>query len=180
MKNQPGKITRQEDGFKVVFERILDHNILTVWEVITNPEKLKFWFTDFEIDFRTGGKIKIINRDQDRTATYGEIVKIDRPNRFEYTWEGDLAVWELFPLGENKCKLRLTYGKIDQNYVDRTPVGWHILLNRLEKMLGGSREILPFGEEEGNSPEFQRVKKEYDQIIYSSFPELKGLKLKNF
>ncbi len=29
-------------------------------------------------------------------------------------------------------------------------------------------------EEEGNSPEFQRVKKEYAQIIYSSFPELKG------
>ncbi|MDN5202544.1 SRPBCC family protein [Fulvivirgaceae bacterium BMA10] len=176
MKNKHGKITRREDGFRVVFERILNHDIHKVWEAIANPDKLKYWFTDFEMDFRPGGKIKILFRDQDRTVTHGEVVRIDPPNKFEYTWEGDIAIWELFDLGKNKCKLRLTYGKIDQSYLDKTPVGWHLLLDQLEEMLGGRREILPFGDEVENNPEFQRIKKEYDQIIYATFPELKGPK----
>ena len=83
MENEPGKITRQEDGFKVVFERILDHDIDKVWEAITSPGMLKYWFTDIEMDFRPGGEMTFTNRDEEKSATHGEIISIDRPNRFE-------------------------------------------------------------------------------------------------
>jgi len=170
MKNKSGKITRQEDGFKVVFERTLDHNIQKVWDAITNPEKLKFWFTDIVMDFRKGGKLTIFNRDEDGSSTNGKILKIEQPTRFEYMWEDDLAVWELFPLAENKCKLTLTYGKVHQDIAANTTSGWHVLLDRLEMALGGSRKKYPFGTEE-NDPEILELEEFYAGQI-SGFIEL--------
>ncbi len=173
MENDPGKITRYEDGFKVAFERIFDHDIQKVWEAITDPEKLKFWFTDIIMDdFKPGGKLTILDREENQNATHGKIVTIDRPNRFEYTWDGDLAVWELATLDGGKCKLILTYGKINPDYVLKTPVGWHLLLDRLGGMLGGKREILSFGESTESDPEFQRMHDAYQELVRISFPEL--------
>ena len=39
MKKQTGKVTKEADGFKVRFERLLNHDINTVWKAITQPEK---------------------------------------------------------------------------------------------------------------------------------------------
>ncbi len=173
MENDPGKITKYEDGYKVAFERTFNHDIHKVWEAITDPEKLKFWFTDIIMDdFKPGGKLTILDREEGKNATHGEIVSIDRPNRFEYIWDGDLAVWELSTTDEGKCKLILTYGKIHPDFILKTPVGWHLLLDRLGGMLGGKHEILSFGESTADEPEFQQMYAVYKKLVLASFPEL--------
>lgn len=174
METKLGKITKEADGFKLNFQRELNHEIQTVWKAITDPEKLKIWFTDVEMEFKPGGKLTIWFRDEAKSATYGEIVSIDPPNKFVFTWEGDLATWELFPLGKQKCKLVLNYSKLSDEYAASAPAGFHTLLNRLEDMLNGSTISYPFGTEE-NSPEHLKLQKEYSRIIYKDFPELKRL-----
>ncbi len=171
MNSEFGKITKQEDGYCVVFERTLNHDIHTVWDAITNPEKLKFWFTDFIMDFKPGGKISVLNRDEYKTASHGEIVKIDEPSCFSYIWEGDLAVWELSPLGDTQCRLKLTYSRIDKEYVGKTPAGWHLLLDRLVAMLAGSNQTYPFGLEDDN-PKLLELIDLYSSKAAEQFQEL--------
>jgi len=171
MKNEKGKVTREADGFKVRFERILNHDIQSVWDAITNPEKLKIWFTDFEMEFKVGGKMTIYFRDEAKTATHGQVVRIDPPHVFEFTWEGEHGLWELSEAGKNKCKLVLTYSKMSDQYAVGAPAGFHLLLERLEKMLQGSKETYPFGTEE-NLPEQKLLESEYGKVIYKDFPEL--------
>jgi uncharacterized protein YndB with AHSA1/START domain len=166
-----GQVTRDADGFTVRFERILNHDIHTVWDAITNPEKLKIWFTDFEMEFKPGGKLTIWFRDEARTETRGQIVRIEPPHVFEFTWEGEVALWELSEMGNHQCKLTLTYSKLTDQYAINAPAGFHLLLDQLEVVLNGRTEPYPFGSE-GNDPEQQRLQEEYRKVVRQQYPEL--------
>jgi uncharacterized protein YndB with AHSA1/START domain len=191
MSNQLGKVTRDTDGFQVTFTRVLDYDIEIVWKAITDPQKLRLWFTDFEMDFRTGGKITIRFRDEEESESYGEIVAIDPPHKFAFTWEGELvaidpphkfaftwegelAVWELFSEGKGKCRLVLTYSKLSDESAVSAPAGFHTLLDRLENMLKGSTKTYPFGTEE-NDPQHLEMKSRYASEVYRDYPELRKL-----
>lgn len=171
MEKSKGQVKKAEDGFKVVFERILQHDIHEVWDAITNPEKLKIWFTDFEMNFKEGEKINIIFRDKAKTITHGEIISIKAPHKFVWTWEGELAEWELINMGDKKCKLIFTYSKMSDNYAVGTAGGFHTLLDRVEKMLDGSNETYAFGTEEFD-PIQVALREEYGKIIFKEYPEL--------
>src|SRR5690606_2411075 len=113
---QKGKVVKLEYGFQVKFVRKLPQHIENVWDAITKEEIMKYWFTDIEMDFRPGGKMTFRFRDAEKTATYGEIVRIEAPHLFEYTWEGELATWELMAIDVNSCTLKLTYSKLAEEY----------------------------------------------------------------
>src|SRR5690606_20729150 len=143
--NNLGIITKENDGYKVVFHRTLNHAIEKVWNAITNPQELKYWFTDVEMDFKPGGKIVIRFRDEARTESHGEIVSIEPPHKFAWTWEGELAVWELKEISSDQTELILTYSKLGADYAVSAPAGFHWMLDTLEGRLAGSDVIYPFG-----------------------------------
>jgi uncharacterized protein YndB with AHSA1/START domain len=172
-KGQLGNITKQPDGFKVVFERVFNHNIQQVWGAITNPEKLKIWFTDFEMKLEPKSKINIIFRDKAKTVTTGEVLEVVPPHKFVWTWEGELAVWELESKGENKCKVTFTYSKLTDQYAVGASAGFHSLIERLEFMLNGKKETYPFGTEE-HDPEQEALREVYGKTVYDTFPELEA------
>lgn len=163
MKDKLGVVTKKGDGFEVKFERILPFDIHTVWKAITEPKQLALWFTDIEMDFKPGGKITIWFRDENRTESSGRIVRLEAPRLFEYTWEGELATWELFPLGPSSCKLVLTYSKLPDQYAISVPAGWHILLDQLETVLNGRTEPYPFGE--GETEQGKAMKAVYEEVF---------------
>ena len=167
----PGIIQKEPEGFKVTFERLFSHPILKVWEAITDPEQMAYWFTDIEMDRKTGGEMRIIFRDTGKTVSSGKILEIEKPRKFVWTWEGELAVWELFPLSETSTKLVFTYSKLTEEYANGATAGFHTLLNRLELYLQGVRRTYPFGTET-NDPEHHSLREEYALGMYDSFPEL--------
>ncbi|MFB2118790.1 SRPBCC domain-containing protein [Parapedobacter sp. 2B3] len=171
MKNPLGKITTEDDGYKVVFERVLPHSIEKVWNAITSPEELKFWFTDIEMDFRPGGTITFQFRDKDKTKSYGEVVAIEPPNRFAWTWEHELAVWELTALDEQTTRLVFTYSKLTDDYAINAPAGFHDMLDLLVERLAGSENISPFGAED-DGPEQLRTPVHYAAAVYETYPTL--------
>jgi len=173
MNRPPGKLTKEQDGYKVVFERILNHSIERVWYAITNPEKLKIWFTDFEMKPEGGSPIRIIFRDAAKTVTTGEILEMIPPHKFVWTWEGELAKWELFDQGNDTCRLVLSYSKLSDQYAVGAASGFHTILDRLELMLGGEKRSYPFGTEE-NDPVQLELKEAYGKIIYDIYPELEA------
>ena len=175
MKKSLGKVSQEADGFRVRFERILDHDIQTVWDAITNPEKLKLWFTDIDLEFKPGGKLTIWFRDESKTPSYGKIIKIEPPRIFEFSWENEVAQWELQVEGKNKCKLTLTYSKLSDEYAVSVAAGFHSLLDRLEDMVNGSKESYAFGAEQ-NDPLQKQLQEDYGRIVYRQFPSIEKYK----
>lgn len=176
MKTSFGQLSKASDGYQIRLERQLPHSIEKVWDAITNPEKVKIWFSDIELemDFKPEGKIIFRFLDEARTETFGKILEIQAPRRFVYTWETELAVWELQPEGENACRLTLTYSKISPEYADRASAGWHIVLNQLVGVLQGRTEPYPAGG--GQTPSNKRIKSKYRIMARTQFPELKPTK----
>lgn len=171
MSQQLGQVRKEADGFKVVFERVFQHPIEKVWDAITNPEKLKIWFTDMEFELVPGSKMGIWFRDEARTESYGQILVVDPPHRFEFSWEHELAVWELSAISEKQTKLNFTYSKLDAQYATNAPAGFHMLLDQLETVLAGRTEPYPFGSEE-STPEQLQLQAQYSTIILPLYPEL--------
>ncbi len=99
-------------------------------------------FADYR---RPGGTITFQFRDKDQSKSYGEIVAIEPPDRFVWTWEGELAVWELTALDEHTTRLIFAYSKLSVDYAVKAPAGFHDLLDLLEDRLDGSEKISPFG-----------------------------------
>jgi len=173
MKSSMGMVTREKDGFRVRFERVFAHSIDKVWEAITNPEKLKYWFTDIDLELKPGGKLTVHFRDEAKTASYGKIIVVEKPNRFVWMWETEQAEWELSSEGPDKCRVVLTYSKLDEKFAEKAPAGFHLLLDRLVLALDGSKEIFPFGTD---IPEFEPIREEYERVVFKQFPELERLK----
>ncbi len=169
--NNKGKITRETDGFKIVFERILSHRVDKVWDAISNPEKLKVWFTDIEMELKPESNLRILFRDAAKTVTTGKIIAVEPPHRFVWTWEGELAEWELTPLQDNRCKLVFTYSKLSNRYTVGATAGFHTLLERLEMFLQGNLTLYPFGTED-HDPAQVALREEYGAAIYDRYPEL--------
>ena len=166
-----GRVTREQKEYQVVFHRTFSHPIEKVWEAITNPEQLKYWFTDIEMDFRPGGPITIHFRDKDKTLSFGEIVSIEGPNKFVWSWEGELAVWELKPVGLDHTQLTLTYSKLPGDFAVNAPAGFHALLDRLEDRLEGSVQKWPFGTEELD-PDQIKLQVHYADAVFKDYPEV--------
>lgn len=144
---------------------------MTVWDAITNPEKMALWFYKATIDLRPGGKMVIYF--PDGTPSNCTITRVEPGRVFEFIWENEegpdeLGLWELFPEGDNGCKLVFNYSRINEGYAINVPTGWHLTLDHLEEVLNGRRDPIP--DTGPHSPEKVALKAKYAAIWYQRFP----------
>lgn len=165
-----GKVSKTADGYQVRFERHFHHPIEKVWQAITDPEKMKYWFTDIDMDYREGGKMTVHFRNEAKDISHGKILKIDEPHFFSWSWENELAEWELTAEG-NTTHVVLTYSRIERKFATKAPAGVHTLLERLEGALDGKTILYAFGTEESD-PEMVRFMAFYFNEVCEALPEL--------
>lgn len=171
MIQQLGQVSKDAEGFKVEFERVYAHPIQKVWEAITNPEKLRIWFTDMEIDLQPEGKITIWYRDAAHSESHGEVVLVEAPYRFQYSWENELISWELSAIDAQQTRLKLTHSRIHAPYAVNAPAGFHMLLDQLATALNGRTLPYPFGEEEPTPLQIE-LQAQYAAQVLPLYPEL--------
>lgn len=171
MENNLGSLRKEKEGFKIVFERHFQHSIETVWDAITNPEKLKIWFTDVELELKADSPMNIIFRDEAKSVSKGYVIEVSAPHKFVWSWETELAVWELSETGAESCKLIFTYSRMEDKYAVGAAGGFHAILDRLCDFLQGSKKTYPFGTEEFD-PDQVAKREMYGTIVYDTFPEL--------
>lgn len=171
----PGKVSKENDGIKVSFERLLHHPIEKVWDAITNPEQMKHWFTDVDMELRPGATITIKFRDEAQSLTYGEVVRVEYPNLFVWTWEGELAEWQLSKIDDQTTLLKFDYSKMTDEYAVQAPAGFHQLLDRLSERLDGSDDLYAFGAE-GETEGKLVTTTLYHSEVFRSLPELSDMK----
>lgn len=164
------KVSKQPDGLMVEFERILSHPIEKVWDALTNPAILRIWMTEVKMDFKPGGKMKLYFQDADKTVTYGQIVTIEKPTKFEWLWEEEFASWQLEAIDDKQTRLRFTYSRLPDNYAFSAPAGWHVILDQMETVLNGRTEPYPLGVDKQPTPEALALQEIYKKQVEHLLP----------
>jgi uncharacterized protein YndB with AHSA1/START domain len=129
------------------FERRLSHPVDVVWRAITESSQLESWFPcRVEVDdLREGAGMTFRFQDMPLelpSTMPGRVTAFDPPRRFAFTWgpptREDHLEFELEPLAsEDACVLRLTVLLDSRETASRDGAGWHVCLDRLERLVGG-------------------------------------------
>ena len=141
--NAYGTYTTAEDRPTLSFERRLSHPVHVVWRAITESQELGHWFpcrVEFD-ELRDGTDMTFTFEDMplDLPSTMtGRVTQYDPPRLFEFYWGEDHLRFELEPVaGEDACLLRLTVQLEAPDKASRDGAGWHVCLDRLERLLRG-------------------------------------------
>src|SRR5262245_6433639 len=137
--------TRQYDEGRAVlrFERRFAHPPEKVWRAVTEPSELAHWFpARVEMDLKPGAPVHFAEDDPDIGESSGEVVEVDPPKVFAFSWGGDLVRFELMPDGYG-CRLlfrqALSGGDAggDERFAAQHAAGWDACLEMLLAWLSG-------------------------------------------
>lgn len=131
-----------DGGWRLRFQRRLNHPVERVWSALTAPDRLVEWLAEAEMDVAPGGRIQLrwLNTDpgDNTAAAQGKIIALEPLRRLVYDTDihGRLA-WEVRG-GREGCVLMLTVDLGRQaEQVEMLLAGWHIHLDHLAAALDG-------------------------------------------
>ncbi|MEO7867570.1 MAG: SRPBCC family protein [Candidatus Eisenbacteria bacterium] len=133
--------TVQKNGeeWTLVIVRELRHSTERVWQALTDPTELREW-APFDASsslaiLGSAGRLTTVGA-QKPVVSEVTVTRAEAPNVLEYNWGENIMRWELEATGEGT---RLTlWHSIDQRYIAMGAAGWHICLDVLDHLLGGT------------------------------------------
>lgn len=133
------EVEKNGDMWALVLVREMRHSPEKVWLALTDPEQIREW-APFEADGnlgRTGTTVKLTNIGAAaQPVSDTKVTRAEAPNLLEYNWGGNDIRWKLEALGGGT---RLTlWHNIDRGYIAMGAAGWHICLDVLDNLLGGT------------------------------------------
>jgi len=154
----------QKDGEKwtLILVRELRQSPEKVWQALTEPAQLREWAPfDADGNLGTAGTTVKLTTVGAPTPQVSEttVTRADAPKVLEYNWGGQEIRWELEALGGST---RLTlWHNIDRRFISMGAAGWHICLDVLDCLLGGSAIGRLVGSEAMKFDWQQRLNAEY-------------------
>jgi len=156
------EIRKGGETWTLILVRELRHSPEKVWQALTDPAHLREW-APFEADGSLGTAGTTV-----RLTTVGaptpqvsetKVTRAEAPKVLEYKWgPGDMR-WELEALGGGT---RLTlWTQIDRRFISMGAAGWHICLDVLDHLLGGTPIGRIVGGEAMQFGGWQRLNAEY-------------------
>jgi uncharacterized protein YndB with AHSA1/START domain len=154
-----GTIQPLEGRSLIRFERRYPHSVERVWAALTEPDQLRQWFGegDIELELAEGGRFDVVTTGpaelvgamiefgggEEALERHDTVLQVDPPRLLEHTFYGGESVvrWELQPDGDG-CLLRLTHtmGAPVGPDSPKALAGWHTLLDLLGPVLDGAPE----------------------------------------
>ncbi len=132
------RVQKDGDNWTLILARDLRHSPEKVWEALTDPEQLREW-APFDASGNLGqvGAVKLTTVGMPgEQITESRVTRADAPKVLEYTWWGKDLRWELEEQGGGT---RLTlWHNLDRHYIAMVAAGWHICLDVLDRLLGGT------------------------------------------
>jgi uncharacterized protein YndB with AHSA1/START domain len=133
----------------VRFERRLAHAPEKVFRAISDPAELRHWFpARVETELRPGAPIRFTFEEHEMEGPGGEVLEVDPPKLFVFTWGDDVLRWEVVPEGVGS---RLVFsqtlggGGLSGGIAGsaRNAAGWDVCLGRLAGWLDGDQAADP-------------------------------------
>ena len=165
-------VQKDGDAWTLVLVRELRHPPEKVWQALTDPAQLREW-APFDADKSLGTAGQTV-----KLTTVGapaphaietRIARADAPKLLEYNWGGGNVRWELEPAGRGT---RLTlWANIDRRYISMGAAGWHICLDVLDHLLGGTPIGRTVGMDVMKFDGWQRLNAEYAKQFGVELPK---------
>jgi uncharacterized protein YndB with AHSA1/START domain len=156
----------RKDGEKwtLVLVRELRHSPEKVWQALTEPAQLREW-APFDADRNlgaTGSAVKLTTVGAPTPqVSEAKVTRADAPKLLEYNWGSQDIRWELEASGGGT---RLTlWHNIDRRFISMGAAGWHICLDVLDHLLGGTPLGRMVGPDAMKFGGWQRLNAEYAQ-----------------
>jgi uncharacterized protein YndB with AHSA1/START domain len=132
-------IKKDGDKWTLVLVRKLRHPPANVWQALTDPAQLREWAPfDAERSLATAGstvKLTTVGAPSPH-VTETTVTRAEAPRLLEFNWGGGDVRWELEP-SEGGTRLTL-WANIPRAYIAMGAAGWHVCLDVLERLLGGT------------------------------------------
>lgn len=164
--------TVQKDGdqWTLVLVREMRHSPEKVWQALTDPAQLREW-APFDADrslATVGSTVNLTTVGAPALhVTETKVTRADAPHVLEYNWGKFNMRWQLEPLepaAPQKAGTRLTlWTNIDRRYISMGAAGWHVCLDVLDHLLGGTPIGRIVGPDAMKFGGWQRLNAEYAQ-----------------
>jgi uncharacterized protein YndB with AHSA1/START domain len=128
----------RKDGeiWTLVLVRDLRHSPEKVWQAITDPAQLSEWAPfDADRNLAAEGPVRLSTAGTPQVSD-NTVRRADAPKLLEYSWGGGNLRWELEPHA-NGTRLTLWHN-IDRRFISMGAAGWHICLDVMDRLLGGT------------------------------------------
>ncbi len=131
------RVAKDGDTWTLVLVRELRHAPEKVWQALTDPAQLREW-APFDADgsLATAGATVKLTTVGTPLVSETRVTRAEAPRELVYDWGGREVRWELEPLGGG-TRLTLWAG-IDARYIAMGAAGWHVCLDVLDRLLGGT------------------------------------------
>ena len=159
------QVRKDGDKWTLVLVRELRHSPEKVWEALTDPAHLREW-APFEVDgsMATVGTVKLTWVGTPKPLET-RVTRADAPKVLEY----NDTRWELEASGTGT---RLTlWASIDRRFISMGAAGWHIAIDVLDHLLGGTPISRIAGAEAMKFEGWQRLNAEYAQQFEIELPK---------
>ena len=158
------QVRKEGEKWTLVLVRELRHPPEKVWEALTDPAHLREW-APFDADgsLAAAGNTVTLTTVGAPTPQVSEttVTRADAPRLLEYNWGGYDVRWELEALRRGT---RLTlWTNIDRRFISMGAAGWHICLDVLDRLLGGTPIGRIVGADALTFGGWQRLNAEYAQ-----------------
>lgn len=138
---QQGMGVLLEDGDRraVHFERRYDPPVEDVWRALVEPDQLRGWLAEAEVEPRVGGRVELSFGDGPGELTVGTIRVFNPPHVLEYDWTyegepGSVVRFELRSEGGGTA-LVLHHRLLSIDAAPGYGAGWHAHLDLLGEQL---------------------------------------------
>lgn len=133
MNEDLGSITKKNGYYEATLIRVIDHNIESVWSMLTEPARFVDWLAPGEIELREGGAAKL-NFEDSGTVIDSVVSKYKKHSELEYSWSSKdeplrPACWQLKDV-DGSTQLTLILGVPDDEDIARSCAGWeaHLMM----------------------------------------------------
>ena len=133
------QVRKDGDKWTLILVRELRHPPEKVWKALTDPASLREW-APFDADGNLGTAGSTVNLTAVGAPTLQvsetRVSRAEAPKVLEYNWGSQDLRWELEASGGGT---RLTlWHNIDRRFISMGAAGWHICLDVLDHLVGGS------------------------------------------
>ncbi len=149
-----GEITRDADGYRIIFERLVPHRTEAVFAALTQPRRLALWEHPVEYypDLREGATIFAHLNPQVGAFALGVITQLEPPHHFAFRWTTNHRMlppdftmsFAVSAAGEGASTVRLVVGPFGEGYqIVALMASIHIHLDHLEEAVVAEEGDLP-------------------------------------
>ncbi|MEU8127747.1 SRPBCC domain-containing protein [Micromonospora sp. NPDC049049] len=117
--------------------------VAAVWRCLVEPDQVNAWWTPMTVELVPEAGAAMTFTWPGGDTDPGQVLAVDPPHLFAYTWGPDTLRWDLSAAGDG-TDLTLLTTVADPGHIAYSAAGWHAGLDLLGDHLAG-REVVPPG-----------------------------------